>query len=89
VRFVLTYFGEDFDELCGRCDNCLAQRSELADASPFGFGAGARVSHDEWGAGQVIRTEGDTVVVLFDEAGYRNLSVELVRERNLLTAAEA
>ena len=40
--------------------------------------------HDEWGEGQVLRTERDTVVVLFDDAGYKTLSVPLALERQLL-----
>jgi ATP-dependent DNA helicase RecQ len=86
ARFVLTYFGEQYEGVCGTCDNCESGRSELfteaANASPFP--AGVRVSHDEFGAGQVIRTDGDALVVLFDEGGYRTLSVELVVERELL-----
>ena len=90
VRFVLTYFGESYDELCGRCDNCVSGRSEehVADTDDGPFAPGMRVVHDTWGDGQVIRTEGDTLVVLFDEAGYRNLSLEAVLDRNLLEPAE-
>ncbi|MEY2473290.1 MAG: ATP-dependent helicase RecQ [Actinomycetota bacterium] len=86
VRFVLTYFGENYEELCGRCDNCVSGRSEdhVADTDAGPFSHGMRVTHDSWGEGQVIRTEGDTLVVLFDEGGYRNLSLETVVERQLL-----
>jgi ATP-dependent DNA helicase RecQ len=85
IRFVLTYFGEGYDATCGRCDNCVSGRSAQVvedDANPFG--SGSRVTHDAWGEGQVIRSEGDTLVVLFDEGGYRNLSIALVTENNLL-----
>jgi ATP-dependent DNA helicase RecQ len=87
-RFLLTYFGEDYDHNCGHCDNCesgLADRAgNLADHdSPFPFGI--RVRHAEFGDGLVIRTDRDRVVVLFDEAGYRTLSVELALEHGLLT----
>ena len=86
-RFLLTYFGEDYDHNCGHCDTCesgLAYRpGNLADAhGPFPVGQ--RVRHAEFGDGQVIRTEGDRVVVLFDEAGYRTLSADLAHERHLL-----
>jgi ATP-dependent DNA helicase RecQ len=47
----------------------------------------ARVEHAEWGAGTVVRYEADTVVVLFDESGYRTLAVPLVVERDLLKPA--
>jgi ATP-dependent DNA helicase RecQ len=90
VRFVLTYFGESCDDLCGRCDNCVSGRSEehTADTDAGPFTHGMRVVHTEWGEGQLIRSEGDTLVVLFDEGGYRNLSKELVVERGLLDPAE-
>ncbi|HVV37798.1 MAG TPA: RecQ family ATP-dependent DNA helicase [Acidimicrobiales bacterium] len=86
VRFVLTYFGETFDKLCGRCDNCVSGRSQQeAAAVRSPFRAGARVAHAQWGEGQIIRAEADVLVVLFDEAGYRNLSLELVLAGGLLT----
>jgi ATP-dependent DNA helicase RecQ len=37
------------------------------------------------GNGTVQRYDGDTVVVLFDEHGYRTLGLDLVLERELLT----
>jgi ATP-dependent DNA helicase RecQ len=45
--------------------------------------AGSTVSHREWGPGTVMSYDGDTVTVLFESAGYRTLSVTLVRERGL------
>jgi ATP-dependent DNA helicase RecQ len=45
------------------------------------------VVHSAFGAGLVLRHEGDSVVVLFDEAGYKKLSLELVREKGLLRPA--
>jgi ATP-dependent DNA helicase RecQ len=50
------------------------------------FAVATRVTHPEWGAGTVQRYDGDAMVVLFDEGGYRTLSVALVEERGLLTA---
>jgi ATP-dependent DNA helicase RecQ len=43
------------------------------------------VTHDEWGDGVVQRYEEGAVVVLFDEAGYRKLALDVVLERELLT----
>jgi hypothetical protein len=40
--------------------------------------------HATFGAGEVVAYEADTMTVLFDDAGYRNLSVELVLANNLL-----
>jgi ATP-dependent DNA helicase RecQ len=44
----------------------------------------SRVVHAAFGEGLVLRHEGDSVVVLFDEAGYKTLSLELVEEGDLL-----
>lgn len=86
TRFVLTYFGETFDGACGRCDNCKTGRTKAlqAEAEQSPFAEGARVVHAAWGEGQVVRTEADVLVVLFDEGGYRNLSLDLVVDGNLL-----
>jgi ATP-dependent DNA helicase RecQ len=82
-EFVLNYFGEPFEAPCGSCDNCEAGRV-VEDPAELPFELGARVSHGEWGEGVVQRYEGDKMVVLFDEVGYKTLAVELVEERGLL-----
>ena len=46
----------------------------------------SRVRHKAWGPGRVLRYDGDRMVVLFDRAGYRTLSVTTVLERRLLRA---
>jgi ATP-dependent DNA helicase RecQ len=81
--FVLSYFGEDFEPPCGNCDNCDSGHG-APEAGNEPFAVGARVSHAKWGAGTVQRYEGDEMVVLFDEGGYRTLAVGLVEERGLL-----
>jgi ATP-dependent DNA helicase RecQ len=91
-RLVLTYFGEPVGAACGRCDNCDAGSvEELSTAVPAdaedAFPAGQAVRHREWGPGTVIRTDADRVVVLFDEAGYRTLALDLVRDGDLLRPA--
>ena len=40
-----------------------------------------------WGPGVVRRYDGDRMTVLFETAGYKTLSVELVVERDLLTTS--
>jgi len=89
-QFLLAYFGETLDEPCGACDTCSAgtagTASERVDAGGSPFPVGGRVQHQAWGAGQVMRYEGDRVVVLFDEVGYKTLSLEAVAVRGLLTA---
>jgi ATP-dependent DNA helicase RecQ len=87
-RVLLTYFGEEFAGPCGACDVCAsgtARAQDDAGGRSGGLRSGARVRHDEFGEGQVLRVEGDDVVVLFDDAGYRTLSARVTTERHLLT----
>lgn len=39
------------------------------------------MAHERWGRGVLQRYEGDGMVVLFDEVGYKTLGVDLVQER--------
>jgi ATP-dependent DNA helicase RecQ len=84
-RVVLELLGEDYPKRCLNCDNCDAGTSEEASDRPYPIGA--QVAHPEWGQGTVSHYEGDRVVVLFADAGYRTLALGLVREKGLLTAA--
>ncbi len=84
--FVLSYFGEPFTPPCGNCDNCLSGRVKAPPAD-VPFPVGARVAHEQWGEGVVQRYDEDAMVVLFDEAGYKTLALEVVRSRVLLTPA--
>jgi ATP-dependent DNA helicase RecQ len=88
-RTILGYFGEPSTENCGHCDNCDAgvATADTADHDDQLFPLGARVAHATFGAGDVVAYEDGTITVLFDDAGYRNLSVELVRENRLLSPA--
>jgi ATP-dependent DNA helicase RecQ len=80
--FLLNYFGELFEPPCGACDNCDA--GILAEPGEEPFALLGRVRHPKWGGGVVQRYEGDHVVVLFDDAGYRTLDVALAVEKGLL-----
>ena len=89
-RFVLTYFGEPAPERCGNCDVCSrlpapAEPEGSAEQRPFP--EQSRVVHEAFGEGLVLRHEGDSVVVLFDDAGYKTLSLDLVLENDLLKPA--
>jgi ATP-dependent DNA helicase RecQ len=86
-RTILAYFGQAGDEDCGHCDNCKSGRSHRPQAQERPFPLDARVSHDTWGDGQVVAYEDDTMTVLFDDGGYRTLSVPLVTENALLRPA--
>jgi ATP-dependent DNA helicase RecQ len=84
-QYLLSYFGEHLAEPCGNCDTCeagTAYEQPPPDASPYPLLS--RVRHAEWGPGTVMRYEGDRIVVLFEEVGYRTLALEAVAERSLL-----
>ncbi|WP_433049194.1 RecQ family ATP-dependent DNA helicase [Dactylosporangium sp. CS-033363] len=48
------------------------------------FPVSSEVRHTTWGTGTVMAYEQDRVVVLFEEVGYKTLSVPIVRRSNLL-----
>ncbi|GGI08532.1 RecQ family ATP-dependent DNA helicase [Egicoccus halophilus] len=82
-QFLLNYYGEHLDDTCGHCDHCRAGTAEAPpDEVPFPLES--RVHHPKWGNGIVTRYEDDKVVVLFDEGGYRTLSLEHVVVNDLL-----
>jgi ATP-dependent DNA helicase RecQ len=102
--FLLTYFGQDYPGTCGNCDNDLAHDEpgtgagsgeSAGDAAAAGgaradepFDVGTRVVSERWGEGTVQRYDGDQITVLFDEHGYRELYLPVVREHGLLQAAD-
>ncbi|MGW3784467.1 RecQ family ATP-dependent DNA helicase [Micromonospora chokoriensis] len=82
---LLAYFGEQMTDVCGHCDNCHNGTS-VADQGAVGpFPVHSRVRHPEWGQGLVLSYEDDKMTVLFDEVGYKTLSVRVVSEQGLLT----
>jgi ATP-dependent DNA helicase RecQ len=86
-QLLLAYFGETLEEPCGNCDTCAAGTAqEAADAGSSPYPVQSRVSHATWGEGVVMRYDGDRIVVLFEEVGYRTLSLEAVAARSLLEA---
>lgn len=84
--YLLTYFGEEFEPPCDNCDNCDAGLGSNGDDEGHRpFPLQSRVRHAGWGEGTVVRYEnGDRLVVLFDEAGYRTLGLDLVAQNDLL-----
>ncbi|HEX5947027.1 MAG TPA: RecQ family ATP-dependent DNA helicase, partial [Acidimicrobiales bacterium] len=88
-RHLLTYFGEDHPGDCGNCDSCesgaAADAEDSAGRDPFP--PGMAVTHGEFGDGQVMRADADRIVVLFDDAGYRTLSLPTVVDGDLLRPA--
>ena len=53
-------------------------------ASADGFVVGAEVEHVEWGRGTVMERTEETLTAFFQDSGYRTLSLEIVREKDLL-----
>ncbi len=94
-KLILAYFGQSDDISCGRCDNCTVPRSGEQPAAGRGrrkkadvpFPLESRVTHGSWGEGRVLAYDDDTMTVLFDEGGYRTLSIELVQANGLLAPA--
>ena len=85
-QFLLEYFGEQTAELCGDCDNCRAGlATDVPDAGPFRVEQ--PVTHPAFGAGVVMGVEGDELTVLFDDVGYKTLSLPAVVEQELLVPA--
>jgi ATP-dependent DNA helicase RecQ len=83
-RLVLELLGEAHPEPCGNCDSCHAGTAAAASRRPFPLGA--QVRHESFGQGQVAQYEGDRVVVLFEDDGYRTLDLDLVESEDLLVA---
>jgi ATP-dependent DNA helicase RecQ len=77
-QFLLGYFGERLAEPCGRCDTCDAGTAQRRPAALSGLRLNDAVAHEEWGPGTVMDLEQDRLTVLFEEVGYRTLSVEAV-----------
>ncbi|MBW4693273.1 MAG: RecQ family ATP-dependent DNA helicase [Lyngbya sp. HA4199-MV5] len=87
-EYLLNYFGEKIDTPCGACDNCNAgittEKGDRLEPYPLD----SRVKHKSWGEGTVMRYEGDKVVVLFDEVGYKTLEVGMALLGGLLRRLE-
>jgi ATP-dependent DNA helicase RecQ len=86
-QFLLGYFGEALDEPCGFCDTCeagTAQQHNSSARTDEEFPPDSRVRHPEWGQGTVMQREADRITVLFDDAGYRTLSLSTVHDKDLL-----
>jgi ATP-dependent DNA helicase RecQ len=87
-EYLLNYFGEKLEEPCGFCDNCKAGVVVEEDSNSKPFPLNSRVVHSSWGEGVVMRYEGDKMLILFDEVGYKTLGVDFVRHRGLLKSVE-
>ena len=85
TQTLLAYFGEELKKHCGHCDNCVeGTAEEPVPESAELFPVHSHVRHAEWGKGMVMGYEEDRMTVLFDDVGYKTLSVPVVKEHTLL-----
>ena len=90
-RYLLKYFGDADVEPCGHCDNCrtgaVERHAEAVAGDGHPYPLKARVLHGKFGGGTVMRYEGDKVVVLFEEAGFKEIVTDYAVEHGLLESA--
>jgi ATP-dependent DNA helicase RecQ len=84
-EFLLAYFGEEAEGLCGHCDNCVEGVAEPPPDGGGAFSIQSHVHHGEFGRGTVTDVEEDRITVLFEDVGYRTLSLEVVQAEGLLS----
>lgn len=83
-QYLLEYFAEAAAP-CGFCDNCrrgLPAGGGVRSDRPLPVNA--RVVHRKWGKGVVMRYEGDSIVVAFDDVGAKVLDVDFAMQAGLL-----
>ncbi|MFJ4539860.1 RecQ family ATP-dependent DNA helicase [Streptomyces tibetensis] len=96
-QYLLGYFGEQLDGPCGHCDVCdrdpdrstgaVHRGNDNAPGHRAPYEPNDRVRHAEWGEGTVMRVEEDRLVVLFEQVGYKTLSLPALQESDLLADA--
>ncbi|GHO42339.1 RecQ family ATP-dependent DNA helicase [Ktedonospora formicarum] len=84
-EYLLNYFGEASNATCGHCANCDAGSTLQEPSADRPYPMNSRVQHKAWGVGLVMRYEEDKIIVLFEEVGYKALSLTVVQENQLLT----
>ena len=89
-QFLLGYFGEELKKPCGNCDTCAMGADPTgaaampAPSADHPYRVNAQVTHEHWGPGVVMRVEDDRITVLFEQVGYKTLSLEAVQSQGLL-----
>lgn len=84
-QHLLGYFGEQLLDPCGNCDTCDAGTAARRTPGVDEFPVHSAVRHRDWGAGSIMSAEADRITVLFEEVGYKTLSLPEVRKHDLLT----
>jgi ATP-dependent DNA helicase RecQ len=89
TQFLLAYFGEQMDDVCGRCDTCASgtAMTHVQQSADPSYAVGEDVVHPTFGPGSVVDADDGTVTVLFDEVGYRTLDAGIVARKGLLDTA--
>jgi superfamily II DNA helicase RecQ len=87
-RYLLEYFGERCPRTCDNCGNCVTGIVETAK-NDGPFPVHSEVVHTSWGPGTVMSADPDRITVLFDDTGYKTLSLDAVQRDALLTLATA
>jgi ATP-dependent DNA helicase RecQ len=82
-RFLLGYFGQELDQPCGNCDTCEEGISPDAPETSE-YPPNTVVRHEQWGPGTVVRHDADRLMVLFDDVGYKTLSLASVHDTGVL-----
>jgi ATP-dependent DNA helicase RecQ len=85
-QYLLKYFGEQLAGPCGNCDTCDAGTAEHQEPGTDEFTLNSSVRHAEWGPGTVMSVEPDRLTVLFEDVGYKTLSISAVHRHDLLAA---
>ncbi|MEO1682275.1 MAG: RecQ family ATP-dependent DNA helicase [Cyanobacteria bacterium J06631_12] len=84
-KHVLSYFGESFEGDCGHCDSCGRADNDSEEATDSSganasrpFPLGSEIIHTNFGIGQVLDYEDDTVTVLFATVGYKKFVTKMI-----------
>lgn len=77
-RFLLEYFGEPYERVCGTCDTCRSGAASVPVGDDGPYPMHASVRHAEWGRGIVMSREPDRITVLFGSVGYKTLALGVV-----------